>query len=1216
MAARYPDPPTVRVLDGVSFGPADAAPPPRQMQQVLAMLVAAAGPVPSRTLAAALSGPDEDEAAAERLRVRPVVSRLRPLLRPHGLDIPSASATNHYRLVTTEGAPPHPASVDAYAFAALVGRLADLPARDAAAANRLFDDAAHIWRRAPFAVQKGPWALPPVCAAAVAQWDALRGQLVRRCAEITLRTGDQTVARRLLDGAPLTAGLSDAEALWLLRFLGVLRDEGEEAAARLMDARGERTGAQATHRPFDILELHQLGVDVARPLPRVLGPGGRAAGPERLIGRPHEAALVAGFVNRAAAGERVPPLIVQGVPGVGKTRLLAELGRLADARGLPYAAVTCEGPDDLQVCRVLAAALWADVLRDSSVRDARLTAPEHHTLSDLVGVVRRNQIGSARAPMPDRDVHEVEWLLWRLLDLVARRKPFVVILDNAHLLTPVAAGILAGVRVRAADHVRFAAARRPVAADEVPWGRDAQILDVPALNRAEVDAWLSATWPRAASEAEAAAAYALSGGLPLALVDLTPDSLNDDHAPASATGSPEAPDEAADGVPDDAAPLLHAAADLPIWSTAAAVAGTGLAIDVQIVADMLDIDSTASDRHQSDAARAGLVTLHSGARFRHDVVREELLGALDRFPALARDLHKAAYRVLHARLTAGVHPCPSLPVRVAQHALAAGSGVADPDTAAACLVAARAEQSAYAWQSAAHWAQIGLELPSSVETRVGLLVTLGDAYSDGGEMHEAGGLYREACSISVGLPYARAAAAIRLARRWSDPGQVDDELPALLASCLASLAADPSPDATILRMQLRGHLAHKLTMGVHRDAPLPAGLIAGLPEAGVRPGVALARAALADLPDEGDPAVSDAGPPPEAMCEVLEESRMGLYDYTPPLELLSLTERLHRTAAADGVRTHTASALVPLAIDLIRLGRVPQAREASEKHRRALARFPRPHGQWLQWALDGMFDLWHGDLGAVRRRLDREQWPEVVRLEMKRAEPADTLAQTALGQEFWWHHERGEMAALFGGEHAKKVAEHAYVPIWRVGEIVALCDTGQYSDAADRLLTFVDETDRLAELPPHGWSVPCLCLLAECCTEILDATEDAQDAPEHAALRGLIPLLADLLAPHAEELALAGWPTVLVGPVARFQGRLALLADDRAAALAHFRRAERLTGTAPTHRARLRLDTAVALRPEDPKAADRMLIAAHAAAESLGMRGLVARARVLLDASR
>jgi hypothetical protein len=102
---------------------------------------------------------------------------------------------------------------------------------------------------------------------------------------------------------------------------------------------------------------------------------------------------------------------------------------------------------------------------------------------------------------------------------------------------------------------------------------------------------------------------------------------------------------------------------------------------------------------------------------------------------------------------------------------------------------------------------------------------------------------------------------------------------------------------------------------------------------------------------------------------------------------------------------------------------------------------------------------------------------------------------------------------------------------------------------------------------------------------------------------------------HKAEMALAGWPTVIVGPVARARGLLALARGDDAGALECFRSAASMARTSRPHMARLRADRARALllRParETGEEASMLLATSLAAAERLGMARLAADIRTL-----
>jgi hypothetical protein len=62
---------------------------------------------------------------------------------------------------------------------------------------------------------------------------------------------------------------------------------------------------------------------------------------------------------------------------------------------------------------------------------------------------------------------------------------------------------------------------------------------------------------------------------------------------------------------------------------------------------------------------------------------------------------------------------------------------------------------------------------------------------------------------------------MRLARRWSDPGQLDPEAIARIGGALGSIAGDNSREAALLRLRLQAHLAKKLSFAVSQDTVAP-----------------------------------------------------------------------------------------------------------------------------------------------------------------------------------------------------------------------------------------------------------------------------------------------------------------------------------------------------------------------------------------------------------
>ncbi len=508
------------------------------------------------------------------------------------------------------------------------------------------------------------------------------------------------------------------------------------------------------------------------------------------------------------------------------------------------------------------------------------------------------------------------------------------------------------------------------------------------------------------------------------------------------------------------------------------------------------------------------------------------------------------------------------------------------------------------------------------------LLRRGDLSHTTGDMREADRLYRAALHGAAGDPRAQAEAVIRMARRWSDPGQVDHELLHLLRNSLAELQGDGGAEAVGLRLRLTAHLAKKVSMAVSEDTA--AGRV------GPEEGAGLAADTLSRLPADGRDGRDGRGVrglqdgrdgrggrnlrdvrdvrDDEVRCEVLTECRWARYDFAPAAEALALSQKLHDAAVRLDSPYFHGEALMALVIDQLRTGRVYSALATASQYRKYAADTRSVLATWQRHTLDALLDLWHGRFDAAADWILGESPKYIEGLHADLAVPADALRQTRLGQAFWLLREQGRMAELFTSDLAEDVERHAYFPIWRAGLALALCETGQHAEAADLLVGFAADTVDFSRFPPSGWAVPTLVVLAEACAAL-----DIQGGYE-ARLRELVPGLRERLAPYdGQEIALAGWPTVLVGSTARARGLLALAAAEPETALGHFRQAAVPARSSQPELARLRLAQARALRgaggPGNEAQARNLLQEALRSARAYGMAGLVAQCGRLLEDS-
>jgi predicted ATPase len=161
---------------------------------------------------------------------------------------------------------------------------------------------------------------------------------------------------------------------------------------------------------------------------------------ERLIGRGEE---LAAFARRLAEVEtgHWRGLVLSGEPGIGKTRLLAELERLAEARGY-------------QVLSGRASELERDppywLFVDALDRHLRALAPDRLQRIDqrlgselarifpgLAGLG-----GDSAAVLDER--YRAHWAVSELLERLAAAQPLVLILDDLHWADPAAIELLGG----------------------------------------------------------------------------------------------------------------------------------------------------------------------------------------------------------------------------------------------------------------------------------------------------------------------------------------------------------------------------------------------------------------------------------------------------------------------------------------------------------------------------------------------------------------------------------------------------------------------------------------------------------------------------------------------------------------------------------------------------------------------------------------------------
>jgi DNA-binding CsgD family transcriptional regulator/tetratricopeptide (TPR) repeat protein len=642
-----------------------------------------------------------------------------------------------------------------------------------------------------------------------------------------------------------------------------------------------------------------------------------------LVGRIREREALDHVLGRLTEGDWGLVVAIEGEPGIGKSRLLAELGERAEGR-LVLGAAASEFEDDLPY------AVWTEALEAylrslGERRVGRLGLDDPAALATVLP-----GLGSAGGT---GDRHRVHRALRDLLERLAAPRALVLWLDDLHWADPGSVDALAALIRRPPD----GAALLALAARE---GQVPQPVATALAAAAREDrATRLALTPLSEAEAaelvggQAAAVYRESGGNPFYLEQLARSRGNAAAPPAPVEAAVEraTPATVEAAVPEAvalaiAAELADLAPEPRRVLDAAAVVGDPF--DPALAAEVAELAEAAALAGLDDLLVRTLVRPASGARrftFRHPVVRHAVYASAPGGWRLAA----------HARAAAALERRGAGVVARAHHV----EHAAEPgDAAAAALLAEAArELQGPAPASAARFHAAALRL---VPDRA-IQVALAEAQSAAGDAGAARATLLDALATESD-PAERQALTVRVANAEFWLGRSEGALERLHVA-LRDLPAEPSQD------RIRLHLSLGLTVMLACDYD----------EARAQ-----SRDALADALALGDPVVESAalgldafaqaagapGPAAAAALELAIEafgrlSEVDLMRRLPGLWMLAAGEtalgrfetalalfrRAHDMASTTGRELVLVIASHGVVRPLIELGRLAEAVAAGEE---------------------------------------------------------------------------------------------------------------------------------------------------------------------------------------------------------------------------------------------------------------------------------------------
>ena len=841
------------------------------------------------------------------------------------------------------------------------------------------------------------------------------------------------------------------------------------------------------------------------PFPRLLVRHGRTT----FVGRARELETLASALKRTAPGIS-GAVLLEGEPGIGKSRLAAEFAHRAHADGAHVLYGRCH-EEMLGAYEPFVEALTPLVERTPADELLRLLGSRGGELVRLFPDLPDRVAGlPAAIAEPEGERLRLFAAVAGLLGAASRGRQIVLVLDDLHWADQPSTSLLVYL-VRASEPLRLLIVgtsrdtepQRTSTADAVVAGarheEDRVVrLRVAGLSSTEFEALVGRETAEPGGARMASALFARTGGNPFFARELLRH-IQDTGAMGELEGIPAGVRQAIEW--RLARLSEYARQSLPV----AALLGPD--VSVEALTRVADLDAPVLVDLLDEAVQAGLLVELAGSPgrygWRHPLISETLVSTLSN----ARRAHHH-----HQIATALERDEPAAHLaELAYHFLSAAP-LADSAAKARVYAIRAAEASAaqLAHDEAARLLRIGraaLALERSAHDRehVDVLLALGEAELAAGDVESSRASYAQAVDVARALDdperLARAALGSAGGRPWSGLGVTDATLRAVLEEAVARLPADDGA----LRARLLSRLATELLWSEERPR-----------------GIQLSEEALAMARRVGDP-------------EALAAALYAAYVFHDGPDSLDQRVELAQEMSALGAQTHDVGIQVWAdhftLIEALERGEIDLVNQVIRSYTTGAALLRHPLHRWHAALWTAMLHLLAGRFEEAER--------EVVRagsLGQRAREP--NTAQTVLLQFATLRWEQGRVHEVERG-----LADASRLDLSMPGWQTALAHL--YA-AAERRPQAREVFERLAaddfsSLPRDSTWIGGLANLAATCAYLGDVAR--------------ADTLARLLGPYRDRVVVVGQARICMGGVAHYLGLLAATRGEHGEALDHFQAA-------------------------------------------------------------